>query len=289
MTVKIVTDSVSDLPEDIAEKLGISKVHLYVHFGTEAFRDNIEITGEELFQKIEEGDVFPTTSAGPPGDLATLYPKLLAEGAEGIISIHASSKLSAIYQGALQAKEMMGKDASKIEVIDSSVGAMLLGFLAISAARMANQGRGLAEVTDAVRENISRLHLLVIPDTIEYLYKGGRLPRPAYLILQKPMQHLNFRGCLTLKEGAISLAGTRLIRPRSKVSHIIKFVRSFPDVEMVALEYSSDKTGDTERTVEKIKKEIEKDVPELYICKLSAVICVHIGPGGIITSLKTKS
>ncbi len=292
MVVKVVTDSISDLPKEVAEELGITVVPLYIQLGGKSYRDNIDITSDEIFRRLAEKSVktvFPTTSAGPPGNFVEAYTKLLAEGAEGIVSVHASSKLSAIYKAALQAKEIMGKESSKIEVIDSSVGVMMLGFLAMTAAKLARQKKGLAEIVQAVGKDISHTHLLGIPDTLEYLYRGGRLPKPLYLIAQNAMRAFNLRACLTLRNGEISYYGTRFIRPVSKTNHLLKFIRSFPNIEAVAMEYSADASGETARIVKTIKQEIEPQVPSFYICPLSSVICVHAGPGTLVVSVKTKN
>jgi len=97
MTVKIVTDSTSDLTPEIASELGITVVPVYIHFGTEAYRDGVDLTTEEFSQKLVHADTLPVTVAPAPTIFAEAYDKL-AEETDEILVISLSSKLSTIYE-----------------------------------------------------------------------------------------------------------------------------------------------------------------------------------------------
>ena len=104
MSVKLITDSTSDLTPEIASQLGITVVPLYVHFGMEAYRDGIDLTTEEFYEKLSQGKILPTTSTPSPGSFAEVYDRL-AQDTDEILTITISSKLSATYQAAVDGKK----------------------------------------------------------------------------------------------------------------------------------------------------------------------------------------
>src|SRR4030042_2289659 len=93
MVVKIVTDSSADLPASLAKELGITVVPLYLRFGEKVYRDRIDITEDEFYQKLQHDPVHPSTTQPSPQDFIDVYQKLAKE-ADGIVSIHLSNKLS---------------------------------------------------------------------------------------------------------------------------------------------------------------------------------------------------
>jgi len=103
MTVKLVTDSLSDITSDMAGALGITVVPLYVRFGEEVYRDRVEMTTEEFYRRLVSEDTLPSTTQPTPNDFAEVY-KNLAKETDEILVIVVSSKLSGTYQSALQAK-----------------------------------------------------------------------------------------------------------------------------------------------------------------------------------------
>jgi DegV family protein with EDD domain len=157
MTVKIVTDSTSDLPLQVAQELGITVVPLYVRFGADVYRDGVDLTTKEFYRKLVSSRKLPTTSAPSPGEVAEVYDKV-AEGTDEILSIHLSSKFSALYEVALRAKEQMKKKC-QVEVIDSLSGIMGEGLIVIAAAKEAQAGASLAQVIDTVGKTIPKSHV----------------------------------------------------------------------------------------------------------------------------------
>jgi len=143
--VKIVTDSTSDIPSQVAQALGITIVPAYIHFGDRAYRDRVDISEDELYQRLVDGPVHPTTSAPSPGDFAEAYSRLAQESDE-IVSIVVTSKQSAVYDSALLGKET-ARGKCRIEVIDSGSVTMGLGLMAIAAAEVAQAGGGIEEVS----------------------------------------------------------------------------------------------------------------------------------------------
>ena len=108
MTVKIVTDSSADLPEPLIQELGITVVPLYVRFDEEVYRDRLDISEDEFYQRLKTDPIHPNTIQPTPQDFVSVYRELSKE-ADGIVSVHISSKLSGTCNSALQGKEMVGK------------------------------------------------------------------------------------------------------------------------------------------------------------------------------------
>ena len=105
MTVRIVTDSTSDIPGDAAQRLGISVVAQNVHFGTETYKDNVTITPDDFYSMLTSSPELPKTSQASPGDFKEVYDGLGGD-ADGIVSLHISSKISGTYNSAVQASTM---------------------------------------------------------------------------------------------------------------------------------------------------------------------------------------
>jgi len=173
MTVKIVTDSLSDITSDIAQGLGITIVPLTVSFGRESFLDRVTITTDEFYYRLAHDPIWPTTTQPPPGDFVNIYNKLAKETDE-ILVVTLSSKLSGTYESALNARSLVEKEC-RIEVIDSLTVAMGLGLIVIAAAKAAQAEANLDEVADMVHRAMPRSHLIAYFDTLKYLAKGGRI------------------------------------------------------------------------------------------------------------------
>ena len=173
MTVKVITDSTADLPPALAEELGITVVPLNVHFGTEVYRDGVEITADEFYRRLVTASRLPTTSQPTPGDFLSAYDEM-GQTTDEILSVHISAKLSGTMNSATQALEEYG-GACRIEIIDSLQGSMGLGMLAIAAAEAARRGDSLDDVVTETRATIPKVGFIGLLDTLEYLEKGGRI------------------------------------------------------------------------------------------------------------------
>ncbi|OGO16872.1 MAG: fatty acid-binding protein DegV, partial [Chloroflexi bacterium RBG_16_50_11] len=173
MTIKIVTDSTADLPPQLAKELGITVVPVYLRFGDEVFRDRVDISEDKFYERLINDPIHPSTTQPSPQDFIDVY-KELAQGADGILSIHVSSKLSGTCNSALQGKEAVGKECP-IEVIDSEVVTMGLGHLAIAANALAQSGKSLPQAAKEVKQMIPSIRVLGLLDTLKYLALGGRI------------------------------------------------------------------------------------------------------------------
>jgi len=178
--VKIVTDSSADLPAELAQELGITVVPIYVSFGDEVFRDRVYISDEELYRRLIHGPVHPTTTQPGSQDFLEASRELSA-GADGIASIHLSSKLSGTYNAALLAKEMIASE-HPIEVIEAQTVTIGLGLISVAAAKIAKLGKGLEDVLTEINHAIFNTSLLGLLDTLEYLLRGGHIGKAKALL-----------------------------------------------------------------------------------------------------------
>jgi DegV family protein with EDD domain len=279
MTVKIITDSLSDITSDIAEGLGVTVIPLTVLFGHETFLDRVTITTDEFYHKLTHGNVWPTTTQPAPGDFVNVYNELAKETDE-ILVVTLSSKLSGTYQSALSAKGMV-KDKCRIEIIDSQSVAMGLGLIVIAASKKAKAGANLDELTDSVRNAMARSHFIVYFDTLKYLAKGGRIGKAQGLLGAM----LSVKPILTIKEGEMSPV-TRLRSLVAGMDYLYNFIAGFPNIEELAVEHATT-PEEADRLVERLNPVFPKE--RIFKSTISPVLGVYGGPGAMaITVLEAE-
>ena len=173
MSIRIVTDSSADLPPEIVGQWEITVVPCNVVIDDVTYKDGVDISADEFYQKLTTSARAPTTSQPSPADIQAVYQRLMEEGHQ-ILSIHVSGKLSGTVNAAEQARTALG-DSASIMVMDSQIASLSLGLLAISAAKQAREGLSLEELAEAVRSEVTLTHCILALDTLEYLQKGGRI------------------------------------------------------------------------------------------------------------------
>jgi DegV family protein with EDD domain len=277
MAVKIVTDSGSDLPPEIVRALGITTVPVYIYFGEKAYRDWVDISPDELFKRLVEGPVHPTTTQPMPLDFANVY-RELSEVADGIVSIHLSTKVSGTVNSALQGKWMV-QVKCPIEVIDSQAVSMGLGLIVMAAAKVAQSGGTMAQVLEEANKAIGQMRLLGLLDTLKYLLAGGRITKAKALVGTL----LKVKPILTMKDGGLVQAGMARSYPKG-MDKLVKFVKAFPKVQAVAIVQST-----VPEQANELKRRIAAFVPEerIHMARLGAGLGVHGGPDTLIVSLLT--
>jgi len=275
MAVKIVTDSLSDITDDLARELGVTVVPLYVRFGEEVYRDRVEMTTDEFYHKLVHGDTLPTTTQPSPGDFLNVYKKLAKETDE-ILVVVVSGMLSGTYQSAMQAKSMI-EDKCRIELIDSRKVAMSLGLIVVKAAKAAKAGAKLDELADLVRKAVSRSHLIAYFDTLKYLAKGGRIGKAQGLLGAM----LSIKPILTVREGEMA----PLTRVRSLVAgmdYLYNSVAGFSHIEELAVEHATT-PAEADGLVERLSSIFPKE--RIYRSTISPVVGTYAGPNAIALSV----
>ena len=278
MTVRIVTDSSCDLPTELVQELGITVVPLYVRFGEEVYREQVDISLDEFYKRLEQGPIHPVTIQPSPQDFVTAYQKVAPE-ADGIVSIHISSKLSGTFNSALQGKKLLEKDFP-IEVVDSQIITVGLALICIAAAKMAKAGESLASVVEEVKQMLPNIHLLALLDTLKYLQKGGRIGKAKALL----GSILNVKPMITLKEGEVVPAGQT--RSRSKgIERLFSFVESASNIEDLVIAYNTT-PDEAQALAERLGSILTKEA--VKVIRLGTTLGVHMGPGGLAIGIREK-
>ena len=275
MAIKIVTDSVADLPPQVVQELGITVVPLHVRFGTEVYRDGIDLTADEFFDRLIHNKTLPVTSVPSPGDYAETYDRL-AEETDEILVITVTSKLSGTHEVALQSVGLMKKNC-RVEVIDSQWAVMAEGFIAMAAARAAQSGAGFDEVLDIARRNISRVDMRAAFDTLEYLHRGGRIGKAQALLGSM----LKINPIIRLKDGEVIPAAKERSRAKA-IDYLYNFAASYSHIEEIAIEYATS-LDEVEMLAERLDSKFPKE--RIYRSRASPVIGTHTGPGLLIVSV----
>ncbi|MFC2003858.1 DegV family protein [Chloroflexota bacterium] len=275
MTVKIVTDSVAHLPSQVAQELGITVVPLHVRFGTEVYRDGIDLTADTFFNRLVNSKTLPVTSVPSPGDFAEAYDSL-AEETDEILVITVSSKLSGTYDVALQSIGLM-KNKCRVEVIDSQFAAMAEGLLVIAAAKAVQKGITFSEVINAVKSNIPRVDMRAAFDTLQYLERGGRIGKAQALLGSM----LKINPIIGLKDGEVVPAARERSRERA-IEYLYNFAMDYSHIEEMAIEYATT-LDDAEVLAERLDSKFPKE--RIYLSRSSPVIGTHTGPGLLILSV----
>ena len=275
MSVKVVTDSVADLPSEVTRELGITVIPLNVRFGTEVYRGGIDLTAEQFYDRLAHSETTPVTSVPSPGTFAEAYDKL-AEETDEILVINLSSKLSATCEVASQSIGLM-KRKCRVEVVDSQWAVMAEGFMVIAAARAAQAGASLDEVVDVTRRNITRVDFRAAFDTLEYLKRGGRIGKAQAFLGSM----LKVNPIITIKDGLVEPAGRTRSRAKA-IEHLYNFAMSFSHIEGIAIEDAAC-PDDAELLVERLSSRFPKE--HIYRSRTTPVIGTHTGPGLLLVAI----
>jgi len=275
VTVKIVTDSVADLPAQVVEELGITVIPLNVRFGTELYRDGIDITTEQFYERLKQEKVLPVTSVPSPATFADAYDKLAAETDE-ILSIIVSARLSGTYDVALQSVGLM-KRQCRVEVIDSTTATMAEGFIVMKAAQAARGGASLDEVKEIARSTIPRVDFLCVFDTLEYLRRGGRIGAAQAFLGSV----LKINPLITLRDGVVEPAGRTRSRAKA-IDLLYEFAMNYAHIEEMAVEDTAC-PDEAEALVERLGAKYPRE--RIYRSRMTPVIGTHTGPGLLLVAV----
>lgn len=271
MSIRIITDSTSDIPANLLKEYGIIQLPLTVCFGQEQYRDRLDLTPAQFFKKLAEGKALPTTSQVNPSAFVDAYKKVLDEG-DSIISIHISADLSGTYQSAEIAKQILGDD--RISVIDSRTATLSLGKIVLKAAELVRQGMNHNDVVKNIEEYKNTLKLIIVVDTLEYLKRGGRLSGTQALIGEM----LNIKPMLTIDGGKVIV----IDKVRGHKRALIRIIE-------IMKERGSDLKGQTVGIANAAAPEVslqlkemmakEFGIKEFIETEVGCVISTHTGPG----------
>ena len=278
MTVRIVTDSTADLPPELAQDMGIVVVPLNVHFGDEVFMDGVTINADEFYQRLVASPELPKTSQPSMGAFMETYQQLLTN-ANGIVSVHISSKVSGTVNSAQQAVGELVNDS--IEVVDTLQTSLALGLIAVAAAKVAQSGASLAEVVAEAKSASRRARFYGVVETLEYLKKGGRIGKAQALMGSL----LRIKPILTMQEGIAH--PVEKVRTRAKgLQRMAAITADLAPLEALGI-MSSDVAGDTDLIANAMIQRLPDSNP--VIGRFGPVLGTYLGPGSLgVAVLRAK-
>ncbi|MBJ7505003.1 MAG: DegV family protein [Ilumatobacteraceae bacterium] len=270
MTIRIVTDSACDLPQQLVDELGITLVPLTFSFGDEEFTDRVSLTPNEFWARCSASPVLPQTAAPAPGKFAEAFTSLSGAGATGILVITLSSDLSATKQAAEQGVEA-AQLRIPIRVVDSRSASIGEGISVVAAARLAKGGMGLDDLARTVTDMAGRTRVWAALDTLENLKKNGRIGGAKALLASA----LSIKPIITVLDGKVAEGGKQ--RTRSKaLAFVIDQFRNDGTVSNLAVLHAQ--CTDVDAFVAQLR---ETYSGEIIVGDIGSVIGSHTGPGTI--------
>ena len=269
--IRIVTDSSCDLPDDVIARHRIEIVPLTIRFGEEELIDREQLTSDEFWHRLTTGQTLPETAAPSVGRFQQAFTRLVSAGADGIVVICISSKISATIQSATLAAEQFTAGIP-LRVIDSGLVSAALGLAAIEAAEAAAAGGSIDEVETAGRSACERGRIFATPDTLEYLRRGGRIGGAAALIGGL----LDVKVLIGFEDGKV--AGVGRVRSRKRaLAAVLDHVReNAGSIAHLAVVHS-----DPAEFTDFLDNLSQVYQGEAMLCRFGPVVGTHIGPGAI--------
>jgi DegV family protein with EDD domain len=270
MTIRIVTDSTCDLPQEIIQKQGISIVPLYIHAGDRDYLDGVDLSRREFYERMPSFKPAATTAVPGPDVFRIEYERLAAEGASEILSIHISEKLSGMVNVAREAAKET--TAVPVTVFDSRQLSLGMGYEVLTAADMAAEGRPMEEILAALEKQITRTHVFAALDTLEFMRRSGRMN----FALAALGTLLQIKPLLKMYDGEPT---AERVRTRSgAVKRLIELLLESGPFEKAAILHSA-----AEERARELLEEIRNLLPagEIWMEEINPVIGTHIGPGVI--------
>ena len=276
MAVKVVTDSTSDIPSELAAELGVAVVPATVIFGEESFKDGVEISREEFYRRLTTGKTTPTTTQPSVGDFLEVYKPLIEEGHE-IVSVHVSGKLSGTVNSArLAAAELPG---AAVEIVDTELASAGTTLAAKAAAEAARDGADAASAAQEARAAAVNTEVKFTLDTLEYLRRGGRIGGAQALV----GSILSMKPVLKLENGEVHTH--EKVRSRGKaVARMKEIASEGAPYEEIAMMHSSSEE-EAAAMAAHLAQLTDKAV---LTVRIGASIGAHTGPGALGFALRRK-
>lgn len=270
--IRIITDSGSDISAPWPENLTV--IPLTIHFGSEEYLDGVTIDHKTFYEKLTSGKVLPTTSLVPPGKFADAFAQAQQAG-ETVIAIVLSSKLSGTYQSAVLAAQ----EFENVHVVDSMNATLGEQILVKYALLLVEQGRSAAEITAELERAKAHCCLMGMPDTLEYLHRGGRVSKTVALLGGA----LSIRPVLRLVDGEVIMIGKARGSKNGNNYLIQEVTKSGVDfTKPLCLGYTGLSDALLQRYIADSAPLWEGKVDTLPISTVGATIGTHVGPGAIV-------
>ncbi len=282
MKIAIISDTDTSLPVRSLEEFDIRQVSITIHFGEEILKACSDITDEQLVERVIKEGVLPTTAAPSPGDFSIAFQEAFDKGADEIICLTVSADLSATYQAAVSAKDLLpGKE---ITVFDTKSISMGQGFMVLKAAELAQAGKTKDEILVAVENVRNRSHLYAALDTLKFMAMSGRVGH----LTAEMANVFNIKPILTIKDGKLDLL--EKVRTRKKAwSRVLELTaESLGDDEIESIFILHVAANEEANQFEKLLRERITCPEDIPLTEMTPGLSVHTGAGLVGVAFTTK-
>lgn len=279
MTIRILADSACDVPADIAARLGIQVVPVYINIGERGYLDEVELTRREFFENLPRYEQFPTTAAPAIDSFTTAYENLVADGATEILSVHIAADLSNTYNAARLGAE--GVEGAAITLWDSQQLAMGAGLQAIVAAEAAQAGHTMEEILAMLLEKRAKTRIYAMLDTLEYLRRSGRVNWAQFGLGTM----LRIKPIVQVYAGEVSIV-ERIRTAKRALPRLIELVEEQGPLERIAVLYAGD-LASAEALREQAAHLFAADEETIFM-EITPAIGAHAGPGAVGLAFMAK-
>lgn len=275
--VVLVSDSAMDLPQHLIEAHDIRVVPFYINFTNESYRDGVDITTRELYDKVEELKELPKSGAVSPAGWQEVFDPIVAAGYD-IFCLTIGSKISSTFQNAYIAS--LEYDKGRVEVLDSTVLSSAISILMLKAIGLRDQGKSATEIKKAIEPMRAKLHTQFVIPTLDYLYKGGRCSAMAKVVGTV----LSIKPQIKMTDGVLDVYKKSVGKMSRAVDGMLNDFFLMAKADKLDLEYVFITHSFGERMFEYMKEKVEAEnlgIKHLIEGNAGSVISTHCGPGTI--------
>jgi len=267
-SIGVVTDSTADLKPAVQERFGLVVVPLIVNWDGQTFRDKIDLTTADFYQRLRTSKTLPKTGAPSMAAFEAAFREQLKTH-DALISVNLASKLSGTYEVARKAAESV--DPQRISVVDSGSVSVCLGWLAEMAATLAQQRPTPVEIVKQLEDMRGRLRILALVETLEFLQRGGRIGRAAAMVGTL----LSVKPILSVRDGEVAPV-ERVRTMNGALRRLVELAVALGPVERLGVVDS-----DSEANATEVERQLRAHYPDLTIDRgeLGPVVGTHGGPG----------
>lgn len=272
--IRIITDSTCEAPPELLAHPAVTVVPLYVIFGQESLRDNVDISREQFWARLPQSPQIPTTSQATPAQFEAPF-KAFTDNGDEVIALILSSKLSRTYESALLAKNSL--PGRPIDVIDSKSISVGMGVMLERAFTMIEAGASRAEIVAMLEQARAQTRILFTLQTLEYLQRGGRIGKAQAFVGTL----LQFKPLLSITDGEV--------HPAARVRSMSKAIETMQDLlaQHVTARGPQVHVAVTHAGSPEIAAQVaaalssQFNTSHSFVCTLGPVIGTHVGPGTV--------
>ena len=272
--IKLISDSTCDLSKALIKEHDIEVIPLHVSFGDEMYDDGVNLTTEQLYKKVEEKNELPKSAAASPGEFETVFKRYLDEGYQ-VLYLGIGSKFSGTFQSAMVAKGML--ESEDIVLVDSQNLSSGTGLLLLKAASFRAQGDDILTIKKKLEAIVPKVRSQFVIDTLEYLYKGGRLNALSALMGKM----LRIHPLIKVVDGEMAVGKKARGSMRKGLNIMLDEALALKgeiDEEFMMITHS---LADESYHYLKQKVDQEFNIKNVYETHAGCVISTHCGPGTI--------